>query len=377
MTAEKACEISEPTTEIGKRLKGAYINANLKPTLECIIIIKKPIPIIHRSDLWEACKIPYYRSFEITIEIPRNEDTEKYFKEKEKRFGISIRENDIIYKDLAIDPTLQDKTVLIRDEKETIISTEPYENSDITSDHAWAMISGKSVLWLDEGRFPIPVGDPNELDIQTVNGQECNVYGWSKTKRKNLPWTSHPNGRMPANLIVSDSILGGDFSRYFDLDAWWLRFCTQLPKEIRDTFPFLITTKPSRGEKEKGLKSSPKKRKAFLGGATRPISQMKLLDDKTDKNRKNQASQPIANDHETVKSITLFTWLITIGSREGDIVLDPFAGTFTSGIAAKLIRRKWIMIEKDPHYYELGKKRLAAYFASQSIMDWVKPDESS
>jgi len=428
MTAEKACEISEPTTEIGKRLKGAYMNSNLKPSLEAIVICKKSIPSIHRSDLWETCKIPYYRMFWYIFDLERNNQTEEYFQKYEKRFNVSIMKDDVIYKDIAINPLLQDKTVHIHEGKETIISADSYENSDITSDHAWAMMTGKSVLWLDDGRFPIPKGDPNEIDtrknlsgqgfsgyyndedynrtrktgdtawfggqlkgrertspahpadripegvIQTVDGISCNVYGWSKSKRKNLPWTSHPNGRMPGNLVISDSVLGEDFSRYFDLDAWSSRFYKQLPKEIRDTFPFLITTKPSRGEREKGLKRAPKKRKAFLGGATHPKSQLRLLDNENDINRQNQSSEPIANDHQTVKSLQLFLWILSIGSREGDVVLDPFAGSFTTAIAAKLLRRKWKVIEKDPHYYEIGKQRLAAYFTSRNLMDWGKPN---
>jgi len=51
--------------------------------------------------------------------------------------------------------------------------------------------------------------------------------------------------------------------------------------------------------------------------------------------------------------------LITLGSREGDIVLDPFVGSGTTALASQLLSRKSISIEIKEKYCEIAVKRLA------------------
>jgi DNA modification methylase len=51
---------------------------------------------------------------------------------------------------------------------------------------------------------------------------------------------------------------------------------------------------------------------------------------------------------------------ILAGSNEGDIVLDPFSGSGTTGIAAKWRRRKYIGLELNPNYVKLSVDRLSA-----------------
>ena len=47
----------------------------------------------------------------------------------------------------------------------------------------------------------------------------------------------------------------------------------------------------------------------------------------------------------TVKPLKLMSYLVTLGSREGDVVLDPFVGSGTACIAAQALNRKWLGIE--------------------------------
>jgi DNA modification methylase len=54
--------------------------------------------------------------------------------------------------------------------------------------------------------------------------------------------------------------------------------------------------------------------------------------------------------HPTIKTVELMSWLIQLSTKEGDIVLDPFAGTGTTLKAAKLTSRKAIGIEIRPDY---------------------------
>jgi DNA modification methylase len=46
-------------------------------------------------------------------------------------------------------------------------------------------------------------------------------------------------------------------------------------------------------------------------------------------------------------------------TREGDIILDPFAGSNTSGFVAESLNRRWIGIERDPTYAENSRLRFA------------------
>jgi DNA modification methylase len=46
-------------------------------------------------------------------------------------------------------------------------------------------------------------------------------------------------------------------------------------------------------------------------------------------------------------------------TKEGDIILDPMAGTGTTGAVAKKYGRKFIMIEKDENYCKIIKERLS------------------
>lgn len=64
------------------------------------------------------------------------------------------------------------------------------------------------------------------------------------------------------------------------------------------------------------------------------------------------------NIHSTVKPLKLMSYLITLGSREGDTVLDPFCGSGTSCLAAKKLKRNPIGIEREKEYVEIARARL-------------------
>jgi len=62
--------------------------------------------------------------------------------------------------------------------------------------------------------------------------------------------------------------------------------------------------------------------------------------------------------HSTQKPEELLYRIIAISSKKGDVVLDPFGGTMTTGAVAKRLGRNYIMIEREKRYCEYGKKRL-------------------
>jgi modification methylase len=66
--------------------------------------------------------------------------------------------------------------------------------------------------------------------------------------------------------------------------------------------------------------------------------------------------------HSTQKPEALLHRVILAASREGDIVLDPFFGSGTTGAVAKRLGRHFIGLERDPRYVEIAKQRIAAVF---------------
>jgi len=63
-------------------------------------------------------------------------------------------------------------------------------------------------------------------------------------------------------------------------------------------------------------------------------------------------------EHPTQKPLSLITKLIEKHSNTGDLVLDCFAGTGTTGHACSLIDRKFILIEKEQKYFNIIEERL-------------------
>ena len=195
----------------------------------------------------------------------------------------------------------------------------------------------------------------------------------------------------------------GSFSRYFDLDAWWKDKIKNLPKSIQRTFPFMIVSKPGRREKDRGLESGSggntynrkcltcgkwERKQGFSDKYTCHCEEPKWKNDLEGeikhytKNRRckicgrQQVSgspcrcenpeweiieRPVlrkGNFHPTCKPVKLMSYLITLGSRPDDIVLDPFVGSGTTCVAAKILNRKYIGIEKESDYVKIARIRL-------------------
>ncbi|MCL4367641.1 MAG: site-specific DNA-methyltransferase [Actinobacteria bacterium] len=64
--------------------------------------------------------------------------------------------------------------------------------------------------------------------------------------------------------------------------------------------------------------------------------------------------------HSTQKPEALLYRVILASSRPGDVVLDPFFGTGTTGVAAKRLRRAWIGIEREAAYVRMARTRIEA-----------------
>jgi DNA modification methylase len=67
-------------------------------------------------------------------------------------------------------------------------------------------------------------------------------------------------------------------------------------------------------------------------------------------------------------------YLIAIGSRPGDTILDPFMGSGTTGISAKILNRNFIGFEINGKYFELAEERIEAQ-PNQTVIESYTDDE--
>ena len=123
--------------------------------------------------------------------------------------------------------------------------------------------------------------------------------------------------------------------------------------------------KASKGEREKNLDNLPE---------TSSINGDKWTDMDRRENNKPTLRR---NFHPTVKPIKLMTYLITIGSRPGDTILDPFMGSGTTGVASKIIHRDFIGFEIEGKYFEIAQQRIENKAACKDILSYLYEESES
>ncbi len=69
-------------------------------------------------------------------------------------------------------------------------------------------------------------------------------------------------------------------------------------------------------------------------------------------------SEKTLGKHPTQKPLYLLERIITASTNPGDLVLDPFCGSSSTGVAAKKLGRRYIGIDNDKSFIELSKRRL-------------------
>ncbi len=72
--------------------------------------------------------------------------------------------------------------------------------------------------------------------------------------------------------------------------------------------------------------------------------------------------------HSTQKPEALLYRVIIAATNPGDVILDPFFGSGTTGAVAKRLGRRWLGIERDPGYVRLAEERIAAEAATAGIL---------
>jgi hypothetical protein len=375
---------SGPASDEAKKLDGSYAGYQPKPAVEVVIVAMKPLDQKGYLDqaldnqkgiTWlDDCRIPFAMDEEVEVEV----------RKAGSEFGQGSGWNDHKNKD----------TIRVVPKKKKVSKDyEQYLKNNVAGhmnfDGEYDKDSGK----MYEGGWKKPARKTTKRKPR----EENTVFKTSGFKSENNDTAdASPFGRFAANLLVSDRILDtgkttkskggltkagagfnkvkgfgvnttqggestqpitmtpndeGGFSRYYNLDAWWEDRVQKLPDEIKRTFPFLAVPKPSKSEKNMGLDKFDKQQKIFNGQSDKPSTDMKGVEKKF-------TTQPTSNNHPTVKPTTLMSYLVTLGSRKGDIVLDPFLGSGTTVISCVLMERDYIGIEREKEYYNIADARI-------------------
>lgn len=290
---QESWDLTNPSSDEAKKWQGWKSITGLKPALECILMVNKPMSektivdnVLRRGVGGinvDACRIPFQSEVD---------------KEKSKH---NWKPNS----SYPIDNTV-------------------YEyGSKVLNTHQ-----------TQKGRFPanLLVSD-GALDTGKITKSHINSPKGLKQNKGGC----FGGGLLTANNMYPDV---GDQSRYFSLDAW------------AEHYGFLDVPKASKSERDRGLKNLPIK--------TKP-SHMRTKNGTGERSVETGfPERKCRNIHPTVKPVKLMAYLIELGCPPEGIVLDPFAGSGSTLIAAHKLGRQWIGIEIRKDYVEIAQHRLTA-----------------
>jgi site-specific DNA-methyltransferase (adenine-specific) len=74
----------------------------------------------------------------------------------------------------------------------------------------------------------------------------------------------------------------------------------------------------------------------------------------------------VNNNHQTVKSITLMQYLCRLITPKNGVILDPFAGSGSTGCAAVLEGFRFIGVEREASYIQIANARIQ-YWADHVV----------
>jgi site-specific DNA-methyltransferase (adenine-specific) len=121
------------------------------------------------------------------------------------------------------------------------------------------------------------------------------------------------------------------------------------PSPLDDVTPFLYTAKASRREREAGLEGMEERERTKANMTSRAERE----------NRGKRQDAKARNHHPTVKPLSLMRWLAKLITPPGGVVLDPFLGSGTTGMAAVMEGFGFIGVEQDAEYIEIARRRIA------------------
>jgi site-specific DNA-methyltransferase (adenine-specific) len=204
-------------------------------------------------------------------------------------------------------------------------------------------------------------------------------YGFNNNHMGNRFQEGSPLGRFPANFIHdgSDEVTGrfpnggaaalvsrgmngksrGIYSDFAEKGDDGASFYGDSGSAAR----FFYCAKASKSERDRGLQEFEDKLK---------LTQMRGANGTGEKNFEGGfRDQVMKNTHPTVKPVALMRYLCRLTTPKGGTVLDPFMGSGSTGIGAKVEGFSFIGIEREKEYFEIAQARIAAWMEEKPVMD--------
>ena len=202
---------------------------------------------------------------------------------------------------------------------------------------------GTGALNIDACRIGMSDQDRSTIEKATWVARDLDrkAYGKYETDGTDQVMTTHPSGRWPANIAL-------DATAAAMLDEQsGERSAGNFPANNRTGFGGTY-----RGATEReGITQD--RTPTDAGGASRFFYTAKAS--RQDRNVGGLAD----NTHPTVKPTDLMRWLIRLVTPPGGIILDPFGGSGSTGLAARAENVRCILIEREPEYLQIIRDRLA------------------
>lgn len=192
---------------------------------------------------------------------------------------------------------------------------------------------GTGGLNIDKCRIGDEIHKVNINDLSQAHG---NNFGKIGNTYKTLGQREQ-QGRFPANLVTLEEESEIVESKYFNIT----------PKHLQKKASKKDRNSDYLGQEIQGEK----KQKIFNGQSDKPSTEIKDVE-------KRFMTQPTVNNHPTVKPVELMEWLIKLITPPNGTVLDPFAGSGSTLVAAKKNGFSYIGIELTEEYIDIIKSRL-------------------
>jgi DNA modification methylase len=173
-------------------------------------------------------------------------------------------------------------------------------------------------------------------------------------------------------------------------DGWWLRSAivwhkpNPMPESVTDRptssyeMVFLLA-KSERYYYDAEAIAEPAECDRMRGPALHPdtvstngnggLSRRPLSDTRNARNVWSIATQPFSEAHFAVMPPDLARKCVLAGSRENDLVLDPFNGAATTGVAALETFRRYLGVELNPEYIAISERRLEAIACQPGLFE--------